>query len=169
MHKDMNSYVPFQQNKAWEKNTPFNNSSSKPRYTSHILGRRFALTLTANKYLDIGINVGPTSFVELFIGDNQGNRLILSYATWKIFIERRVDIERLLQSTVTSSLLIGDLEFEKICDVNIIKLKSRDTCLYMKPSTVVFMFKLEYCIEHMYCISGYVRIYPKPIRNLTNL
>ncbi|XP_018346730.1 PREDICTED: uncharacterized protein LOC108751162 isoform X2 [Trachymyrmex septentrionalis] len=71
MHKDMNSYVPFQQNKAWEKNTPFNNSSSKPRYTSHILGRRFALTLTANKYLDIGINVGPTSFVELFIGDNQ--------------------------------------------------------------------------------------------------
>jgi len=71
----------------------FNNSSSKLHYTSHILGRKFALTLTAYKYLDIGINVGSVSFVELFIGDNQGNRLILSRATWKIFIERRVDIE----------------------------------------------------------------------------
>jgi len=90
--------------------------------------------------LDIGINVGSVSFVELFIGDNQGNRLILSHATWKIFIERRVDIEQLLQSTVTSSLLIGDLELE-ICDVNIVKLKSRDTCLYMKPLTVAFMFQ----------------------------
>ena len=80
------------------------------------------------------------SFVELFIGDNQDNRLILSRATWKIFIERRVDIEQLLQSTVTSSLLIGDLELE-ICDVNIVKLKSRGTCLYMKPLTVVFMFQ----------------------------
>ncbi|XP_011069202.1 PREDICTED: uncharacterized protein LOC105155030 [Acromyrmex echinatior] len=145
----MNSYVPFQQNKAWEKDISFNNSSSKPHYTSHILGRRFALTLTAYKYLDIGINVGSMSFVELLIGDNRGNRIILSYTTWKIFIERRMNIERLLQSTVTSSLMIGDLELEK-CHVNIVKLKSRDTCLYMKPLTVAFMFKLEHCIEHVY-------------------
>jgi len=37
----------------------FPESYSKPRYTPHILGRRFALTATSYKYLDIGISVGP--------------------------------------------------------------------------------------------------------------
>jgi len=73
------------------------NSASKIAcYTHRILERRFALTATAYKYLDIGINLGLMSSVEMLLGDNKGNQIILPHATWKTFIERRADIERLL-------------------------------------------------------------------------
>ena len=46
-----------------------------------ILGRKYALTRTGYKFLEIGINVGPPSYVEIPIGDNRGNELILSIET----------------------------------------------------------------------------------------
>jgi len=69
-----------------------------------------------------------------------------------MFIERRVNIKQLLQSPTPSSLAIQDLivEIVKLHGVNMLKLKSRNVCLYMKSSTVLFMFHLEYCINHAY-------------------
>jgi len=102
--------------------------------------------------MDVGISVGPISSVEIIIGDNRGNQIILLHATWEMFIERRANIEQLLQSPAPSSLTIQDLivELVKIHDVNIVKLKLHDACLYMKSSTVLFMFELEHCINHVY-------------------
>jgi len=74
----------------------------------HILGRRFALTATSYKYLDIGISVGPVSSAEIVIGDKRGNQIILRHATWEMFIERRANIEQLLQSPAPSSLARSD-------------------------------------------------------------
>jgi len=69
-----------------------------------------------------------------------------------MFIESRANIEQLLQSPAPSSLAILDLivEIVKIYDVNMVKLKSCDACLYMKSSTVLFMFELIHCINHAY-------------------
>jgi len=49
-------------------------------------------------------------------------------------------------------LAIQDLVIEviKMRDTHIVKLKSRDVCLYVKPSTVFFLFELEHCINHVY-------------------
>ncbi|KAL6418912.1 hypothetical protein ACFW04_011703 [Cataglyphis niger] len=80
-------------------------SHDKSRCIPRILIRRFALRRTAYKYLDIGISVGPESFVELHFSDIRGNRIILSHETWEIFIKRRVNIERFLQSNTPSSLI----------------------------------------------------------------
>jgi len=92
----------------------------------HILGRRFALTTTSYKYVDVGISVGPMSSVEIIIGYNHGNQIILLHATWEMFIERRANIEQLLQSPAPSSLAIQYLivELVKIHGVNMVKLKS---------------------------------------------
>jgi len=58
--------------------TSSHNSGSKiSRYIHHILGRRFALTATAYKYLDIDINVGLMSSLEMLVGDNKGNQIVL--------------------------------------------------------------------------------------------
>ncbi|XP_036148296.1 uncharacterized protein LOC118647445 [Monomorium pharaonis] len=100
----MNYYVPIQQNDGCDKST-----LSQPRYTPRILGRRFALTATAYKYLDIGVSVGREPFVEMILGDNKSNQIQLSRDTWVIMIEKRMDIERLLQSTTATSLWINDL------------------------------------------------------------
>ncbi|XP_071580699.1 uncharacterized protein [Temnothorax nylanderi] len=135
----VNYYVPIQ-----------DETFDKPRYTPRILGRRFALTSTAYKFLDVGINVGPMSSVYILIGDNRGNRIILPHATWVTFIEKRADIQRLVQSPAPSSLAFRDLELVKIRDADIVKLTSCDTSLYMKPSTVLFLFELEHCVENVY-------------------
>jgi len=78
--------------------------------------------------------VGPVSSVEIVIGDKRGNQIILPHAMWEMFIEKRANIEQLLESPTPSSLAIQDLivEIIKIHDINMIKLKSCDACLYMK-------------------------------------
>jgi len=88
-------------------------SHSKPRYTPYILGRRYSLTPAAYKYLDIEISIGLVSHVEIAIGDTRDNRIILSHATWKAFIDTREDIEQLLRFVITlSSLTIQGLNVE---------------------------------------------------------
>ncbi|KAL6417115.1 hypothetical protein ACFW04_014678 [Cataglyphis niger] len=53
--------------------------SSETRRAVRILGRRYALTPTFYKYLEIGINVGAMSYVQLILGDNRGNQIVLSF------------------------------------------------------------------------------------------
>jgi len=67
--------------------------------------------------------VGPVSFVEMLLGDNKGNQIILPHATWNTFITKRADIEKLLQSPAPSSLTIQDLIIEviKMRDTHIVK------------------------------------------------
>jgi hypothetical protein len=117
-----------------------------------ILGR-YALMSTAYNYQGIGISVGPTSFVEILIGDNRGNQIILSHATWTGLFQKRMEIERIVQSTKPSSRLsIQDLivQLVKLRNENIVKLTLRDTCMYLKPKTVLFLLELEHCVEHIY-------------------
>jgi len=82
----------------------------------------------------------------MHLGDIQDNNIILPRAMWKAFIERCVDIERFVQSIVLSSLSIQNLVIEivKMRDMNVVKLSLRETYLYMKPSTVLFMFELKH-------------------------
>ena len=90
------------------------------------------------------------SFVEIVIGDNQGNNIILPRAMWQVFIERHADIEQFVQSIAPSSLSVQDLVIEiiKMRDMNVVKLILRETCLYMKPSTILFKFNLKHCVEN---------------------
>jgi len=54
--------------------------------------------------------------------------------------------------TAPSSLSIQDLVIDlvKIRDADIVKLTLHDTCLYMKPATILFLFELEHCVERAY-------------------
>ncbi|KAL6268281.1 hypothetical protein P5V15_001397 [Pogonomyrmex californicus] len=48
-----------------------------------LMSRRYNLMATGFKFLEIGINVGPPSYVEIALGDHRGQELILSLETWK--------------------------------------------------------------------------------------
>ncbi|KAL6445168.1 hypothetical protein ACFW04_002213 [Cataglyphis niger] len=141
----MNYYVSRDEIKSYKK------PRDKPRCIPRILVRRFALTRTAYKYLDIEISVESESFVELHLRDILENHIILPHETWEIFIKRRVDIERFLQSNTPSSIKIEYLAMEhiKIHDA-IVKLTVDDFCLYMKPAIILFLFELEHCVNHKY-------------------
>ncbi|XP_011870171.1 PREDICTED: uncharacterized protein LOC105563277 [Vollenhovia emeryi] len=125
------------------------NDFDKPRHTPRILGRRFALTATGYKYLDVGISV---SHVQIILADNRGSQLILPHATWAAFIERREAVERFLPSNIASSLSIRELVIErvKMYDENMVKLTLHRNCLYMKPQTLLFLFEIETCVDLVY-------------------
>jgi len=58
-----------------------------------------------------------------------------------------------MQSTVPSSLSspIQDLNVELVkIYMNNVKLTLNGTCLYTKPTTVLFLFELEQCVEHVF-------------------
>ncbi|KYM76728.1 hypothetical protein ALC53_12823 [Atta colombica] len=46
-----------------------------------LLSRRYDLMATGYKFLKIGINVGPPSYVEIALGDHRGHELSLSFET----------------------------------------------------------------------------------------
>ncbi|XP_018377832.1 PREDICTED: uncharacterized protein LOC108770659 [Trachymyrmex cornetzi] len=53
-----------------------------------ILTRLLALTPTAYEFLQIGIAVGPMSYVEIAIDDTRGNRIVLLHTMWMALIEK---------------------------------------------------------------------------------
>ncbi|EFN69002.1 hypothetical protein EAG_10568 [Camponotus floridanus] len=83
----------------------------QPCRAARILGRRYALTPTSYKYLDIGISVGAVSYVELILGDNRGNQIVLSFSRWNLLMRKQADVEQFLQSTAYP-LRIGDLTID---------------------------------------------------------
>ena len=102
--------------------------------------------------MEIGISVGAVSYVELVLGDNRGNQIVLPFDTWKSLMQKRMEIERLLQSPQTP-LWIRDLTIEvvKMSDSEIVKITLHGgNSLYMKPSTILYLFDLGKCIDHMY-------------------
>ncbi|KYN09267.1 hypothetical protein ALC57_18631 [Trachymyrmex cornetzi] len=69
------------------------------------------------------------------------------------FIEKRTDIQRLVQSSTLSKVLILDLviKFVEIRDVDNVKLSLCDKCMYMKPSTILFILELDtMCRAHIF-------------------
>ncbi|EGI61754.1 hypothetical protein G5I_09961 [Acromyrmex echinatior] len=55
----------------------------------HLLSRRYYLTNTSYKFLEIRINVGPPSYVEIALGDHRGHELSLSIEMWKSLYQQR--------------------------------------------------------------------------------
>ncbi|KYQ54068.1 hypothetical protein ALC60_11174, partial [Trachymyrmex zeteki] len=68
------------------------------------------------------------------------------YTTWSTILEQREDIEEFVQSTSQITWEIHDLivEIVKIRNENVVKFTSRDTFIYMKPSTVLSMLDLKH-------------------------
>ena len=125
------------------------NTSNSSRYATRIMVRRYALTSTAYKYLEIGISMRPIALVEIVLGDNRGNQLVLSIPTWKGLIEKRADIEQRMRS---SGSWINDLavEFCVMYNSRIVKMMRHNKSLYFKPDTLICLFNLEHCINHVY-------------------
>ena len=71
-----------------------------------LLSRRYDLTNTGYKFLEIGINVGPQSYVEIVLGDHRGHELSLSLETWKSLYEQRWNIYKMLRNTTRTILCL---------------------------------------------------------------
>ncbi|XP_011058909.1 PREDICTED: uncharacterized protein LOC105148723 [Acromyrmex echinatior] len=59
------------------------------RPTVRILERRYPLTATGYKYLNIGINVTLPSYVTIILGDCHGKEIPLSPDIWRELLEQK--------------------------------------------------------------------------------
>ncbi|KAL6254105.1 hypothetical protein P5V15_014725 [Pogonomyrmex californicus] len=73
-----------------------------------LLSRRYNLTVTDFKFLEIGINVDPPSYMEIALGDHRGQGLILSLETWKGLHEQQWNIYKLLRNNYKFNIVISD-------------------------------------------------------------
>ncbi|KAL6254086.1 hypothetical protein P5V15_014705 [Pogonomyrmex californicus] len=89
--------------------------SMEPRAV-RLMNRRYNLTATGFKFLEIGINVGPPSYVEIALGDHRGQELILSLETWKGLHEQ--NIYKLLRNNYKDNFIsVGPLTV-RVCMMN---------------------------------------------------
>ncbi|XP_025073103.1 uncharacterized protein LOC105423088 [Pogonomyrmex barbatus] len=125
-------------------------SISVERRAVRLLSRRYTLTATGYKFLEIGINVGPPSYVEIALGDHRGQELILSLETWKGLYEQRWNIYKLLRNDYKDNFIsVGPLTV-RIClmnDVTLVRLESLNVRVTMIESTLRRMFDLDECID----------------------
>ncbi|XP_039312718.1 uncharacterized protein LOC120359405 [Solenopsis invicta] len=129
------------------------NGISTERRTARLLSRRYALTATSYKYLEIGINVGPPSYVEIAIGDHQGREFILSVETWKGLYEQRWNISKLIRNDYKDNFIsVGPLTIKVsvMNDVRLIRLESSNVYVTVIESTLHRMFSLYECINVMF-------------------
>ncbi|XP_072743963.1 uncharacterized protein [Anoplolepis gracilipes] len=148
--RNVNNYVPNRYETPLFENKCDN--ISLKRRAIRILSRRYALTTTEFKFLEIGINVGTPSYVEIVIGDHQGKELVLSLETWKGLYEQRRNIHDLLRKDSKDTynfISVGPLtvRVHTINDTKLISLESLNVRMMMIEPTLHRMFNLDQCID----------------------
>ncbi|XP_072758526.1 uncharacterized protein [Anoplolepis gracilipes] len=148
--RSVNNYVPNRYETPLFENKCDN--ISLKRRAIRILSRRYALTTTEFKFLEIGINVGTPSYVEIVIGDHQGKELVLSLETWKGLYEQRRNIHDLLRKDSKDTynfISVGPLtvRVHTINDTKLISLESLNVRMMMIEPTLHRMFNLDQCID----------------------
>ncbi|KYQ56423.1 hypothetical protein ALC60_04653, partial [Trachymyrmex zeteki] len=122
-----------------------------------ILEKRYPLTVTGYKYLNIGINVKLPSYINIILGDCYGKEVPLSPDIWKELLEQKRVILSLLQYDenkrirAPSPTYIGSLtlRFGRINNLPILRLETSTARLSMSKSTVLNMFNLEHCVNRL--------------------
>ncbi|KYN15550.1 hypothetical protein ALC57_12226 [Trachymyrmex cornetzi] len=109
-------YFAKESNTSYETKKDFSNTME--HHAVRLLSRRYNLTNTGYKYLEIGINVGPPSYVEIALGDNRKHELSLSLETWKDLYEQRCNIYKMLRNEYKDNLIsVGPL-IVRVCTLN---------------------------------------------------
>ncbi|KAL6259331.1 hypothetical protein P5V15_009246 [Pogonomyrmex californicus] len=113
------------------------------------MNRRYNLTATGFKFLEIEINVGP-NYVEIALGDHRGQELILSLETWKGLHEQQWNIYKLLRNNYKDNFIsVGPLTV-RVCmmnNVTLVRLESSNIRIMVVESTLRRMFNLAECID----------------------
>jgi len=129
----------------------FYSSSIEPsNAAARLLSRRYALTSTGYKFLEIGINVGPPSYVEIVVGDHRGQNIAMSLEMWKGLCEQRWNIYKLLRNEYKDNFInVGPLTISvsAMKDFALVRLESSNVRMQMTESTLRRMLDLDECVD----------------------
>ncbi|XP_018317770.1 uncharacterized protein, partial [Mycetomoellerius zeteki] len=109
------------------------------RRAVRLLSRRYDLTNTSYKYLEIGINVGLPSYMKIALGDHREHELSLSLETWKGLYEQRWNIYKMLRNEYKDNFIsVGPITIRvcKLNDVTLVRLDSLSVHMMMTETTL---------------------------------
>ncbi|KAL6257820.1 hypothetical protein P5V15_011414 [Pogonomyrmex californicus] len=113
-----------------------------------ILERKYPLTKTGYKFLNVCVTLERSSRVNIILGDSHGKEVSMSPDTWRQLVEQRHVLSKYLQSTngepsFPAPSHIGNMtvRFGKINNLTILRL---ETSAAMSKETVNNMFELEH-------------------------
>lgn len=139
------------------------NENNLSKVEARILSRRYFLTKSGYKYLDIGIRVSTPSRVEIALGDNYNREIYLSYSVWKELMNLRDIIAHFFKNDVDEapSQIVGHctLNFGKINNLKVMRLETSTIYLIMSSQTAYNMFAIDYCVDCIY----------QSLNNITNI
>ncbi|KAL6250881.1 hypothetical protein P5V15_014942 [Pogonomyrmex californicus] len=121
-----------------------------------ILERKYSLTKTGYKFLNVCVTLERSSRVNIILGDSHGKEVSMSPDTWRQLVEQRHVLSKYLQSTngepsFPAPSHIGNMtvRFGKINNLTILRLETSAARLAMSKETVNNMFELEHCISRL--------------------
>lgn len=142
----------------WIRNWLFKREINFAKHPIRILGRRYPLTKTAYKYIDVAIAVKRESSVDIALGDCHGKEISLTPDMWRDLLTLRNDIlpyfENDLDDAITrppTSIIVGTvtLRFGKINNLKTLRFETAKSRIAMSHSTVKALFTLELCVNRI--------------------
>ncbi|XP_050453266.1 uncharacterized protein LOC126852469, partial [Cataglyphis hispanica] len=135
--------------------TPRNCANDAIARPLRILGRRYSLTKTGYKHLEICINVSRPLFVKIVLGDNHGKEISLTPNAWKELLDLRSTLASYFQSNERDEtrspapIYIGQLtlRFGRLNNLRILRLETPKTRLAMSRNTVLYILHLEHWVN----------------------
>ncbi|KAL6263007.1 hypothetical protein P5V15_001138 [Pogonomyrmex californicus] len=121
-----------------------------------VLERKYPLTKTGYKFLNVCVTLERSSRVNIILGDSHGKEISMSPETWRQLLEQRHVFSKYLQSTNGEPSFpalshIGNISvrFGKINNLTILRLKTPATRLAMSKESVNNMFEFEHCVKRL--------------------
>lgn len=138
------------------RNWMFKREINFAKHPIRILGRRYALTKTSYKYIDIAIVVKRESYVDIALGDCHGKEISLTADMWRDLLALRNDILRYFENDsedphAPTFAIIGTatIRFGKINNLKTLRFESGKNRISMSQATVKALFDLELCVNRI--------------------
>ncbi|XP_029680149.1 uncharacterized protein LOC115245806 [Formica exsecta] len=145
------------QNLRYRDRTPRRDADVSIARTLRILGRRYPLTKTAYKHLEVSVNVNRPSFVEIVLGDCHGKEISLTPDMWKELLDLRSTLLSYFRSDERDEarppapIYIEQLtlRFGKLNNLRIFRLETPKVRLAVSKSTILTILNLELCVNRI--------------------
>ncbi|XP_076549188.1 uncharacterized protein LOC143306626 [Osmia lignaria lignaria] len=127
----------------------------KPQRSCQIFGRKYPLTDSCTKHLEIGINIfGNKFYPQLILSDSRNNQLELSIVTWSLIVAEADNVRSFFEDATDTrdNINFNDVcvEFGVLYGEKVLKLFNKDKCMCMIRKTFEKMVILNDCIIEMH-------------------
>lgn len=112
---------------------------------------RYSITESCTKYVEVGVNPGATSFIEVILGDCHGHQLQISQTEWRKLVQKADIVE--CDDPIPSDCAISErlnVKFPKLYGETMVKFECDNVYIIITIATFKYLISLDLCIEALF-------------------